>query len=92
VKAETSVGVCTSLTSLRYETTHSQVEIPTMSDGAVFRARSPLSMLTAPPDADVYIVSYARTPVGAFQGSLASVSATELGGVAIRGTISHFGD
>jgi acetyl-CoA C-acetyltransferase len=35
---------------------------------------------------DVYIVSYARTPIGAFQGTLSSVNACELGGIAIKGT------
>lgn len=33
---------------------------------------------------DVVIVSFARTPIGAFNGSLASLSATELGSIVIR--------
>ncbi len=36
---------------------------------------------------DVYIVSTARTPIGSFGGTLAGISATELGGIAIRGAI-----
>lgn len=31
------------------------------------------------------ICSIARTPLGAFQGALSSLSATDLGGIAIRG-------
>lgn len=38
---------------------------------------------------DVYIVSCARTPSGAFQGTLSSKSATELGSVAIRHAIER---
>jgi acetyl-CoA C-acetyltransferase len=37
----------------------------------------------------VYIVSAARTPIGAFQGSLASLSASRLGAVAIQGALSR---
>ena len=33
------------------------------------------------------IVSYARTPMGSFGGSLSSVSATKLGSIAIKGAI-----
>ncbi len=36
---------------------------------------------------EVVIVSGARTPVGAFQGALASVSAPQLGGTAIQGAL-----
>ena len=32
----------------------------------------------------VYIVSAARTPIGSFKGSLASVQASQLGAVAIK--------
>lgn len=35
--------------------------------------------------ADVCILSAARTPMGAFLGSLSSFSATDLGGIAIKG-------
>jgi acetyl-CoA C-acetyltransferase len=35
--------------------------------------------------APVYIVSAVRTPVGMFQGSLASLSAVQLGSHAIKG-------
>jgi len=36
----------------------------------------------------VYIVSAVRTPMGSFGGSLAGISATQLGAAAIRGAIS----
>jgi hypothetical protein len=35
--------------------------------------------------ADVCIAAAVRTPMGSFQGSLASFSATDLGGLAIKG-------
>ncbi|HEX7477553.1 MAG TPA: acetyl-CoA C-acyltransferase [Polyangiales bacterium] len=38
---------------------------------------------------EVFIVSAARTPVGAFMGSLAELSATQLGAVAIRAAIER---
>ncbi|MEO7112182.1 MAG: acetyl-CoA C-acetyltransferase [Polyangiaceae bacterium] len=40
-------------------------------------------------NAPVYIVSAARTPVGAFLGSLSSVRATDLGATAIKGALSR---
>ena len=39
----------------------------------------------------VVIAAYARTPMGAFQGSLSSVKATELGAAAIRAAIERAG-
>tara|TARA_Y100000766_G_C18858665_1_gene582108 strand:+ start:98 stop:1276 length:1179 start_codon:yes stop_codon:yes gene_type:complete len=36
---------------------------------------------------EVVIVSYARTPIGSFGGSLSSVNATKLGSIAIKGAI-----
>ena len=36
---------------------------------------------------EVFIVSIARTPVGAFGGSLSSLSATQLGAIAIKGAV-----
>lgn len=40
---------------------------------------------------DVYIVSVARTPIGSLLGSLASLSATDLGAHAVKGMfISQF--
>jgi len=39
----------------------------------------------------VVIVSAARTPIGAFQGAFAGLSASELGGVAIRGALERCG-
>ena len=39
----------------------------------------------------VVIVSYARTPMGGFQGALSSVKATELGSVAVRAALDRAG-
>ncbi|SCX95901.1 acetyl-CoA C-acetyltransferase [Nonlabens sp. Hel1_33_55] len=39
----------------------------------------------------VVIVSYARTPIGSFLGSLSSVPATELGTIAIKGALDKIG-
>ena len=39
----------------------------------------------------IVIVSYARTPIGAFQGTLSSVSATQLGAVAVRAAVERAG-
>ena len=43
-------------------------------------------MVSFPP---VYIVSAARTPIGAFQGALSSVAAPHLGATAIKGALSQ---
>ena len=40
---------------------------------------------------DVYIVGAARTPIGCFLGSLSSVSAPELGAVAVRAAVERSG-
>jgi len=40
---------------------------------------------------EVYIVSAVRTPIGSFGGSLASLSATQLGAIAVKGAISKIG-
>lgn len=40
---------------------------------------------------DIYIVSAVRTPIGSFGGSLATVSATQLGAAAIKGAIEKAG-
>ncbi len=40
---------------------------------------------------EVYIVSVARTPIGSFGGSLASLSATKLGSIAVKGAIDKIG-
>jgi len=37
---------------------------------------------------EVFIVSYARTPMGAFQGSLMEISATQLGAEAIKNSLN----
>ena len=39
----------------------------------------------------VYIVSAARTPIGSFGGSLKGFSATQLGGIAIKGALVKAG-
>ena len=43
------------------------------------------------PNGHVYLVSAVRTPIGKFGGGLASVPATELGGVAIRAAVDRAG-
>lgn len=40
---------------------------------------------------EVYIISAVRTPMGSFGGSLASVSATKLGAIAIKGALERAG-
>ena len=40
---------------------------------------------------EVVILSYARTPMGSFQGSLAGASATELGATAVRAAVERAG-
>lgn len=40
---------------------------------------------------EVYIVSAVRTPMGAFMGALSSVSATQLGSIAIKGAVERSG-
>lgn len=40
---------------------------------------------------EVYIVSAVRTPIGSFGGSLVSMSATQLGAVAVKGAINKIG-
>jgi acetyl-CoA C-acetyltransferase len=42
-------------------------------------------------DDPVVIVSYARTPMGGFQGALAGVKATELGAVAVKAALERAG-
>jgi acetyl-CoA C-acetyltransferase len=44
-----------------------------------------------PSNGQTYIVSAARTPIGKFGGALATVPATELGGVAIRAAVERAG-
>ncbi len=40
---------------------------------------------------EVVIVSAVRTPTGSFLGSLANVSATQLGSIAIKGAVEKAG-
>lgn len=42
-------------------------------------------------DDSIVIVSYARTPIGSFQGSLSPLSATELGAIAIQAAVERAG-
>ncbi|MFZ9848351.1 MAG: acetyl-CoA C-acetyltransferase, partial [Flavobacteriales bacterium] len=37
---------------------------------------------------EVYIVSAVRTPMGSFGGSLSTISATQLGAIAIKGALA----
>ena len=48
-------------------------------------------MATAPAADPIVIVSYARTPMGAFQGQLSPVSATELGSAAVAAAVDRAG-
>ena len=41
--------------------------------------------------ADAYLIAGARTPIGSFRGSLSTLSATELGGVAVKGALDRAG-
>jgi len=47
-------------------------------------------MATTPSD-PIVILSYARTPMGSFQGALAGVSATELGATAVKAAVERAG-
>ena len=47
-------------------------------------------MATSPAD-PIVILSYARTPMGSFQGSLSALAATELGATAVRGAVERAG-
>jgi acetyl-CoA C-acetyltransferase len=48
-------------------------------------------MATRPTADPVVIVSYARTPMGSFQGALAGATATELGATAVGGAVERAG-
>jgi acetyl-CoA C-acetyltransferase len=48
-------------------------------------------MATRPAADPVVIVSYARTPMGSFQGALAGATATELGATAVGGAVERAG-
>ncbi|KTT96871.1 acetyl-CoA acetyltransferase, partial [Sphingomonas yabuuchiae] len=39
----------------------------------------------------IVILSYARTPMGSFQGSLSGLSATQLGAAAVKGAVERAG-
>lgn len=59
-----------------------------MGEVGEWRARNAKSSLLR---VDVFIVSYARTPFGSFQGALAGFSACELGGMAIKAAVERAG-
>ena len=40
---------------------------------------------------EVYIVSAVRTPIGSFGGSLASLTAIQLGSIAVKGAMEKIG-
>ena len=44
--------------------------------------------MNAPAD-PIVILSYARTPMGSFQGSLAGASATDLGATAVKAAVER---
>jgi len=48
-------------------------------------------MATAPSADPIVILSYARTPMGSFQGALSGVSATELGATAVKAAVERAG-
>src|SRR5687767_5093253 len=48
-------------------------------------------MATTPSSDPVVILSYARTPMGAMQGALADVSATDLGATAVKAAVERAG-
>jgi acetyl-CoA C-acetyltransferase len=48
-------------------------------------------MATTPDNDPIVILSYARTPMGSFQGTLAGATATELGATAVKAAIERAG-
>lgn len=48
-------------------------------------------MATHPAHDPVVIISYARTPMGSFQGALSGASATELGAAAVGSAVERAG-
>lgn len=50
-----------------------------------------MAAVTDPAADPVVILSYARTPMGSFQGALAGVTATELGTAAVKGAVERAG-
>jgi acetyl-CoA C-acetyltransferase len=54
-------------------------------------SRKDFAMTQLSPADPVVILSYARTPMGAMQGALAEVSATDLGAVAVKAAVERAG-
>ena len=52
---------------------------------------SPVPRYNAPPMRPVYVLSAARTPIGRFGGSFASLTAADLGTAAAKGAIARSG-
>src|SRR4051794_2801710 len=64
------------------------------SPGSYVRCNNPTPELQhmAPTASDpIVILSYARTPMGSFQGALSGVSATELGATAVKAAVERAG-
>lgn len=59
------------------------------SSESLSQSASPLSSTTANRFNEVCVVAARRTPIGSFQGSLASLSATRLGSIAIKGALEQ---
>src|ERR671914_179677 len=68
---------------------HLKKALPTPMCTATIRHRS-ISMATTNSD-PIVILSYARTPMGSFQGALSGASATELGATAVKAAIERAG-
>src|SRR4029078_12691201 len=49
------------------------------------------AMATSPSSDPIVILSYARTPMGSFQGALSGVSAPELGATAVKAAVERAG-
>jgi acetyl-CoA C-acetyltransferase len=48
-------------------------------------------MANSPTSKEIFVVGYARTPIGSFQGALSSIPAPKLGAIAIEGALKRAG-
>ena len=55
----------------------------------LFSSTAPRSFGRGPRPNEVVIASAVRTPIGSFRGALSSLSATELGSIAIRAAVDR---
>jgi len=78
-----------SVTTLGAAIVRSSSSFPSEQMHGASGARSPRGMIEAMKD--VVIVSAARTPIGSFQGALASLSAPKLGAIAIKEALARAG-